>query len=197
MSLLCEIFKAIRIILLGSIIGLLFLSYDAKAIDVDKTPFDAHIVGSINPFNALFTAYGISVTKKPLYNIYINSGGGVVVFGEQIVRQIYLARERGVIVNCYVGDIAASMAFSILQSCSGRFVNINSRLMQHHAYYIDECLNSKVVMRDDSFDMMRIASELKRIKLDYRSYLEHFIDPERFFGALEALSIGAVDEIIF
>ena len=62
--------------------------------------------------------------------VYINSPGGSVLAGMTFVEQIKQIASSGKNVVC-VADVAASMAFIILQSCPVRYVTSASILMQH------------------------------------------------------------------
>jgi len=62
--------------------------------------------------------------------VYINSPGGSVLAGMTFVEQIQQMTKAGKNVVC-VADVAASMAFIILQSCPNRYVTSASILMQH------------------------------------------------------------------
>ena len=179
--------------MLKKMILILVLLYSSNSISKD---YDVSIIGSIGPFTGMFAIQELFNVDKNVVDIYINSGGGIVYFGEIIIDQINTLKQKGTIVNCYVQGMAASMAFTILQSCSNRLVFSDTRLMQHHMYYLDPYGN-KVVMDEDTAGILRLNYELERINLDYRTYLKDFIEDERFFTPLEALSIGAIDEIIF
>ena len=62
--------------------------------------------------------------------IYINSPGGSVLAGMTFVEQVKQISNSGKNVVC-VADVAASMAYIILQSCPTRYVTSASILMQH------------------------------------------------------------------
>jgi len=62
--------------------------------------------------------------------VYITSPGGSVLAGMTFVEQIKQMSQSGKNVVC-VADVAASMAFIILQSCPTRYVTSSSILMQH------------------------------------------------------------------
>jgi len=62
--------------------------------------------------------------------VYINSPGGSVLAGMTFVEQIQQMASSGKNIVC-VADVAASMAFIILQSCPTRYVTSSSILMQH------------------------------------------------------------------
>lgn len=73
-----------------------------------------------------------SASKEPI-NIVINSPGGSVFAGIQMVEAIHIAQNRGVKVRCAVSTMAASMAFIILSECDERYAFSNSLLLFHPA----------------------------------------------------------------
>lgn len=69
-------------------------------------------------------------SKSPIY-VVINSGGGSVAAGVQVISTIRIAKKRGVEVHCVVPMIAASMAFQIFAECSHRYAFAYSLLLWH------------------------------------------------------------------
>ena len=69
------------------------------------------------------------VTDKQVY-IYINSNGGSVIDGNDIIESIHFLINSGYEVNC-IAQKAYSMAFHILQHCPNRLITETSSLMQH------------------------------------------------------------------
>ncbi len=59
--------------------------------------------------------------------LYINSPGGSIIAGNQLIQAIHSSGHK---VVC-IADFAASMAFSILQSCDTRLVTDDAIVMQH------------------------------------------------------------------
>jgi ATP-dependent protease ClpP protease subunit len=92
--------------------------------------------GEIGGGNAIDVANRVerlsAESKKPI-NIIINSPGGSVAAGMQIVQAISIAKSRGVTVRCAVTVLAASMAFTVLNECSERYALSNSLLLFHPA----------------------------------------------------------------
>lgn len=62
--------------------------------------------------------------------LYMSSPGGSVIAGQNLIQQINYLQRRGHKIHC-VADIAASMAFAILQACDDRYVTPSTILMQH------------------------------------------------------------------
>jgi len=68
-------------------------------------------------------------SEKDLY-VYLNTGGGSVIDGMQIVQTLLTIQKSGRNVHC-IGNIALSMGFVIMQFCQNRYVLESSILMQH------------------------------------------------------------------
>ncbi len=75
----------------------------------------------------------LSAASSEPINIIINSPGGSVPAGLQLVEALHIAKARGVTVRCAVTNLAASMAFIILSECSERYALSNSLLLFHPA----------------------------------------------------------------
>lgn len=67
---------------------------------------------------------------EPIYLI-INSGGGSVLAGTQIITMMRIAQNRGTRIVCIVPMVAASMAFQILAECDTRYTFRYSLLLWH------------------------------------------------------------------
>lgn len=83
-------------------------------------------------------------------DLLINSPGGSVEAGLQLVESIHIAQHRGVKVRCAVTTLAASMAFIILNECSERYALSNSLLLFHPARAM---LMFAVIKADDARKM--------------------------------------------
>lgn len=66
-------------------------------------------------------------------DIIINSPGGEAITGFLFINMMEAAKARGMQLKCFVPEIAASMAFSILSHCSERHALARSFLLWHHA----------------------------------------------------------------
>lgn len=66
-------------------------------------------------------------------DLVINSPGGSVSTGFDFVSVMESAKSKGVIINCFVAQMAASMAFQILLHCNTRHVLDRSMLLWHRA----------------------------------------------------------------
>lgn len=81
----------------------------------------------INQLISKTTAKGHA--NKDLY-IYLNTNGGSVTSGMQIVQSLKALELSGTKITC-IGNVALSMGFVIMQYCPNRYVLDSSVLMQH------------------------------------------------------------------
>lgn len=93
-----------------------------------------YMYGPIGGRSALETASRVEKLSedatRPIY-IVINSPGGEVLTGLQIVSSMQLAKSRGVEIRCMVGMLAASMASIIYDECTERSAFRESLLLWH------------------------------------------------------------------
>jgi ATP-dependent protease ClpP protease subunit len=103
--------------------------------EVPKGERTVYLVGEINgqSLKAASKIERLSAASKGDINIFINSPGGMVVVGLQIIQAIDIARARGVKVVCSVGVLAASMAFQVLPHCDERYAMKHTLLLFHPA----------------------------------------------------------------
>lgn len=131
----------------------------AKTYNVPNDNRTFYVTGVID-FNVIDIANGIeraSAAKSAPIHLVINSPGGVVYAGKQVIQAMDIARQRGSKVVCTVGILAASMAFQMLSHCDERYALRNSLLLFHPA---------RVFVRGEALtaDQMKIiANDLKRI----------------------------------
>lgn len=64
-------------------------------------------------------------------SILINSPGGSVIVSTVFINRMQTLRDMGVDINCYVLDVAASMAFQVLTQCTNRYALPTSFLLWH------------------------------------------------------------------
>jgi len=72
-----------------------------------------------------------SIGKRQSIHLVINSPGGSVDDGFAFLNRLDYARSKGVVVSCYVPEIAASMAFQILLHCDHRYALKRAGLLWH------------------------------------------------------------------
>lgn len=98
--------------------------------DADRAIYLYGVIGGRSALDLAAKLEKMSEDERPIY-IVINSPGGEVLTGLQIVSGIRLAKSRGVQVKCLVGMLAASMASIIFDECSERYALSQSLLLWH------------------------------------------------------------------
>lgn len=66
-------------------------------------------------------------------DLVISSPGGSIEEGFLFIAKMEAVKAKGVIIRCYVPDLAASMAFQIFVHCSERYALPTAFLLWHHA----------------------------------------------------------------
>jgi len=83
----------------------------------------------------------------PIYFI-INSPGGKVFAGLQLISAMKILKYRGIEIHCMVSGMAASMAFQIFNECTHRYALSNSLLSWHPIRAsVEKALTPKVAMQ--------------------------------------------------
>ena len=122
----------------------LFISLDLRADDYTEETSEVSIL-EVNPERTLriFGEVNSGIiskantildmsekSKDPIY-LVINSPGGSVIAGLQVISAMRIVRHRGVTIKCVVPMMAASMAFQIFAECDERYAFDNSLLLWH------------------------------------------------------------------
>lgn len=155
------------------------------------------INGEINDLTASNFAYNIyTIGHKTIY-IYINSPGGSVVAGANIIDAIDTLVATGKNIVC-IADVAASMGFAILQSCPTRYVKSGSILMQHQSSIKLEDSIEKIRSKlnlIDSLEKRIVSREAKRFKLTFEEYKQKIMNDWWLYGE-DAVEQGAADDVV-
>lgn len=85
--------------------------------------------GNLNSVGRKLLEYAAQ-SKDPV-DLIINSPGGDVLTGKLFISYMERLRNQGVAIRCFVPQMAASMAFSILTHCDERYALSNSFLLWH------------------------------------------------------------------
>lgn len=139
----------------------------------------------------------LKVTDGKDVIVHINSPGGSVSAGLRIIKAIEGHKGN---VTCRVDFFAASMAFTILQSCPVREMTDRSILMTHEGSG-----GARGKMRDLKNELAKQMAiehameniECKKLKVscdDYRKMVAN--DAEVWLSDVDALKLGAVDKVI-
>jgi ATP-dependent protease ClpP protease subunit len=124
--------KFIKTVIATSIAMFLGATAQAKTITVD--PARAVYLQGVVDYNVVFTAQQVEqlarTSTAPVW-IIINSPGGGVYPGLQLVSAMRRAQARGVTIKCVTTLMAASMAFQVFANCNERYAFEYSMLMFH------------------------------------------------------------------
>lgn len=101
------------------------VTVDARRVVRITGPISGNGIGIASEIEELASA-----STKPIH-IIINSPGGSVATGSQILSSIEMAKNRGITVKCYVPVLAASMGFQVLVHCSERYALKYALLLFH------------------------------------------------------------------
>lgn len=85
---------------------------------------------TIAPLKAALEKAVTSKGRAPI-TILINSPGGSVIAGMAFINRMQAVKALDIEINCYVLDVAASMAFQILTQCTNRYTLPTSFLLWH------------------------------------------------------------------
>lgn len=155
-------------------------SYAETSLDVDplrlvkiEGEVNAGIMDQAEQLTKLAT-----VSKDPVY-VLINSAGGGVYEGLQFVDAIKAVQARGVVVKCFVPNIAMSMAFVIYTQCNERYAMKYSLLLFHPmratlmgAYRADELgdLSSSLRMLEEPL----VAEMIARTRIPRAEFMRNY-----------------------
>lgn len=87
-------------------------------------------MGSASTISNEIHNFTADASKEPVF-IMLNSPGGVVPGGLHIIDAINAVKANNIKVKCFVGSVAASMAFAIFTFCDERYSLANSGLLFH------------------------------------------------------------------
>lgn len=112
------------------LVGCALPARGGPAVDQDNAMV---IDGVIQSTNLSKLESALLAKKDGEVDLVINSPGGSVYTGFKFVSVLEDTRSRGIRINCFVGGMAASMAFQILLHCDERHVLDRSFLLWHRA----------------------------------------------------------------
>jgi len=151
------------------------------------------IQGEINAALASSFIYDLNKRKdkKGLY-VYINSQGGSVESGNQIVLEIQKYN-----LDC-IAERAYSMGFVILQACNKRYIRPYGKLMQHQMSYGVANEKAKVESYVNFVDQMNeilVSMQADKIKMSNQVFKEKTYNEWWMFGKY-AIENNCADEIV-
>lgn len=112
--------------------------------------------------------------------LFINSPGGSVFAGSVYLNAMQVAQARGARFKCYVPQLAASMAFSILAYCNERYAFEGALFLWHPPRVVlNNTLltprDAEILSRDLNSLSKRMAAELlERMPIERKAFWYHF-----------------------
>lgn len=132
--------------------------------------------------------------------LIIDSPGGAVSSGLELIEHLQNAQYRGVVIVCAVPRYAASMAAVILETCDVRLVGKQALLLFH--------TSSITGASGNAWELSRLVREIKginhrlailvagRLNMPLKDYEARVEDQDWLLGYEEALAVGAADGVL-
>lgn len=161
----------------------------------------------LGPIDSQGTAATAELLGRALENNYpeiiidIDSPGGSVALGFDVINVMRAAERNGTVVVCRVedGGIAASMAAVILEGCSIRLMGRQSQLLFHTVSMSGASGNAwdfaRLAREMESYNDRMAAFVVGRLNISIEEYKKQVADRDWWLGAEQAIAIGAVDGI--
>jgi len=154
---------------------------------------------SVNDVIKMFNSKGVNdyIEDNKKINLYINSPGGSVFAGNNLVQYIKTLQDSNIEVNCIAQNFM-SMGFVIMQSCTNRYVMFNSIGMQHQ---MSLGLHGNIENIRTHFSLLDrinniiIDMEITKIKMDRELYLKKILSDWWLFGE-ESVRDGVADKLV-
>lgn len=152
----------------------------AKYVTVEVDP--AHTVNvkgeiAVNSFKIAANIEKAADGSGAPIHLIINSGGGSVALGSQILSAVTLAKSRGHEIRCYVPNFAASMAFQVFIYCDKRYALKNALLLWHPMKSSIRGATAENLLyegkRLQAWEKPFINDLLKALKIPYKTFQYH------------------------
>lgn len=119
-----------------------------------------------------------NASNDDIYMI-INSPGGSVLSGMQLLTAMQIAEARGIHIRCMVTQLAASMAFITYAQCTDRYAFANSLLLWHPMRSGTEKGVTEEEARAMAEDMARLSKPLillqwKALDISWKTFYKHY-----------------------
>lgn len=131
--------------------------------------------------------------------LVIDSPGGSVGAGLELIREMKRAQRRGVSVVCVVDGTAASMAALVLQVCDVRGVTPGSVILFHRASSGCEGNASEMkrcVATLEEWDRMLAILASAKLRISLEEYLKRVDGKDWILSPQEAVALGAADAVV-
>jgi hypothetical protein len=132
------------------------------------------------------------LTFSKTINVNIESPGGSVFLGLEIMDKIRELESQGFKVRCTVQNMAASMGFNILQACTER-IALNKSVLMSHPAYSNAFIEDNEVISALLFVNTKLANHAAdRMQLPFFLYAL-LIKNALYVDAIESCAVNAVD----
>lgn len=176
-----------------------FFTYE-KVYLYPKNPISINLISKENVLNIIEK---INNYNDDEITFFINSNGGDVIAGYDLITNMELFKKMDITFNCYALK-AASMAFDIFQHCDSRYVMSNSYLFQHLAMINGNWTMEELQYKIDSgyFNkIIRINNELdtyssNKLNMKYENYKDLIKDNLILKSGEEILDLNCADDIV-
>ena len=166
-------------------------------------PKNPIVINSINSNSINGIIEKINNSKTNSITFYINSNGGEVLSGFELITQMEILKTMDITFDCYAIK-AASMAFDIFQHCNNRFVMPNTYLMQHSATITGNWTMEELqfMLNKDYFNtIIRINENLdtytaNKLNMKYEKYKKLIKDDLILNTGEDILDLNCADDII-
>lgn len=169
---------------------------DIKALDL--TPDNTIVLrDAVSQHSVSRVILSLSVNKSKKIVLFLNSPGGDIIAGLELVNVIKSEIAHGREIVC-VADYAASMAFSIMQSCSRRLILDGGVIMQHQASFgvRDKLLNLREEMKlNEALALKLNKNDAARIGIPLETFQSKIANDWWMFSE-EAVEQRGADEMV-
>lgn len=151
-----------------------------------------YVVGEVTGQTALANAatlINLSATSDDDdIDIVINSPGGSIYDGMQMLSAMSVAQARGVKIRCFVPMLAASMAYQIFAACNERYTLVFSLLLWHPGKISNEKPMSSQALAYSQKELKAIETDLNTrlmdaMDVDARFFYYHYWHETLWFAA--------------
>ena len=183
-------------ILLLFLFNIFTINYAKKLIEFNDNNF-VSLRGDINEENSLKFIQEITQINSNIINVYINSDGGSVENGLEIINVFINLQYKDIIINC-IANKAYSMGFVILQACNNRYATPHATFMQHQValnnnggklYDVNKYLKH---INNIDYDMDIIQAN--KINMDINDFKNKIVS-DWWLTTKEALKYNVIDDI--
>jgi ATP-dependent protease ClpP protease subunit len=157
-----------------------------------------HLKGEINSHSSSKFILDLNKNENNDIIIYIDSNGGYVNYGQEIIAAIENTINFGKNIFC-IADRAYSMGFVIFQSCPYRYVTKKSVLMQHPIHIpvlsgsLQMVINQLELIKKENSELITFQSN--RLEMDEEEFVKR-VSHEWWISGDDNLQFKTADEMV-